>query len=165
VAVTQIAEILRVLDRNRVDFVVVGSAAAVLLGAGYSTEGLDIVPSLSDENLERLLAALAEIDATYLDVAGREIRPDLARLRANRLNLLKTRFGRLDVLRSIEPDRDFEQLAQRAAALEVEGLSVRTVDLETLIDAKERADRPKDRLHLIYLRETLRLSRLKSGGA
>ena len=160
---TQAAEILRLLDRFGVEFVLVGSSAAILHGAGYSTEDVDIVPRFSPENLERLVAALNDLEARYVDFAGRVIRPDERRLRENRLNLLRTRLGRLDILKSIEPDRRYEELLERSVLLDVEEFAVRTVELETLIEAKENANRDKDRAHLLYLRETLRLSRLKDG--
>lgn len=162
-ATVQIAEILAVLDRHGVEYVVVGSGAAILHGAGYTSEDLDVVVALSDENLERLVAALTELDARFYDFAGRTIRPDATRLRENRINMLLTRLGRFDVLRSIEPGRDYEKLLERSEVLEVEGLQVRTVDLETLIEAKQIANRDKDKLHLLFLRETLRLKRLKEG--
>jgi predicted nucleotidyltransferase len=158
---TQIAELLRALHRARVEYVVVGSAAAILHGAGYTTEDLDVVVNYSEENLARLLDLLDDLDAVYLDLAQRTIRPDAERLRTNRLNLLRTRHGRLDVLRAIEPERTYPELLSRSTILEVEGLPIRTVNLETLIESKEHADRDKDRLHLVYLRETLRLRRLK----
>lgn len=164
-ATVQIAEILAVLDRHRVEYVVVGSGAAILHGAGYTSEDLDVVVAFSDENLERLVAALAELDARFYDLAGRTIRPDAVRLRENRINMLLTRLGRFDILRFIEPNRDYGQLLERSEVLEVEGLQVRTVDLETLIEAKQIANRDKDKLHLLFLRETLRLKRLKEGGA
>ena len=164
-ATTQIAEILRVLNRFGVEFVVVGSGAAILHGAGYTTDDLDVVVSFSEKNVARLLAALHDLDAVYLDFANRKIRPDEARLRANRLNLLKTRLGRFDVLRAIEPGRDYDDLVAHSSVLEVEGMPIRTVDLEALIEAKEIAGREKDRLHLLFLRETLRLRNLKGSGS
>ena len=165
VATTQVAELLRLLDRFGVEFVLVGSGAAILLGAGYTTDDVDIVPSFSEANLVRLVAALTDLDAQYFDAAGRIFRPDEGRLRENRLNLLETRLGRLDVLKSIEPGRRYEELLDRSTLLEVEGIAVRTVDLETLIEAKAIANRDKDRIHLLYLRETLRLSRLKDSAS
>jgi len=165
VATVRIAEIFAVLDRHRVGYVVVGSVAAILHGAGYTTEDLDVVVDFSDENLDRLAGALTELDARFYDLAGRTIRPDAHRLRANRMNLLVTRLGRLDILRAIGPERDYDQLLERSELLEVEGLRVRTVDLETLIEAKQIANRDKDKLHLLFLRETLRLKRLKEGGS
>jgi predicted nucleotidyltransferase len=165
VATTQFAEILRVLDRHGVNFVVVGSTAGVLAGAGYTTKDVDVVVEYSEANLARLVDALVDLDARYQDFVGRTIRPDANRLRANRLNILITRLGQLDILRKIEPNRDYGELLGRSEVLDVEGMQVRTVDLETLIEAKQIANRDKDKLHLLFLRETLRLRRLKEGGS
>lgn len=51
------------LERHRVSYVVVGAFARVVHGTGEVTNGLDIVPSLRDENLRRLTRAFDELDA------------------------------------------------------------------------------------------------------
>lgn len=60
---TKIAELLRLLMRHRVDFIVVGGVAAVAQGAPVNTFDLDLVHSRAPENIERLLGALRERDA------------------------------------------------------------------------------------------------------
>lgn len=157
----QFAEILRTLVAHGVEFVLVGGGAAVLAGAWQATDDLDVVPRMSPENHLRLLEALQEMDATYLDLAGRTIRPDLGKLSSFRLHLLRTRLGRLDVIRAIREDLDYERLVGRSIEYEVGEIVVRAIDLETLIEAKELANRDKDRGHLPVLREALRLQRLK----
>lgn len=157
---TRFAELLGALSEHGVAFVLVGGGAAVLAGAWQSTEDLDIVPDLSEENLERLLVALTGLEAVYLDPSGREIRPDLVKLRTFRLSLLRTRLGRLDILHSIGNGLGFAELAARAVDYDLGPVQVRAADLETLIAAKEAAGRDKDRAHLPVLRETLRLQRL-----
>lgn len=164
-APTRFAELLAALAVRHVDYILVGGAAAVLAGAWLATEDLDIVPDLAPANLERLLAALADLDAVYFDPAGREIRPDLDKLRSFRLSLLRTRLGRLDVLREIGSGLDYAALAARAVDYDLGGVRVRAADLETQIAAKEAAGRDKDRAHLPILREALRLARLKDRGA
>lgn len=151
------AELLAVLADHGVEFVVVGGTAAVLAGVWYATDDLDIVPDYEHGNLERLLAALAAVDGRHDDPAGRSILPDLDRLRSSRLSLFVTRLGRLDVLRAIGHDRRYADLLTRSALLDLDGLAVRSADLEALIEAKEVAGRPKDREHLLLLREALRL--------
>lgn len=51
------------LDRERVSYVVVGGLARVVHGSAETTDGLDIVPSLREENLRRLARALDELEA------------------------------------------------------------------------------------------------------
>lgn len=158
----QFAELLGVLALHGVEFVLVGGMAAVLAGAWQSTDDLDIVLATSSENHERTLRALADLDATYIDFAGRTIRPDLEKLRTFRLHLLRTRLGRLDLLREVGQGLTFERLVERSVEYEIGALTVRAIDLETLIQTKEIANRDKDRAHLLILRETQRLSRLKN---
>jgi hypothetical protein len=160
-APTRFAELLAALAERNVDFVLVGGGAAVLAGAWLATEDLDIVPDFAEANLERLLAALDDLAAVYLDPAGREIRPDLDKLRSFHLSLLRTRLGRLDVLREVGSGLDYAALAARAVDYDLGAVRVRAADLETLIAAKEVAGREKDRAHLPILREALRLARLK----
>lgn len=54
-------EILRVLTRNEVEFIVVGGVAAILQGSPLTTEDVDIVYLPSEENNTRLAKALGEL--------------------------------------------------------------------------------------------------------
>ena len=147
--------ILEVLYRHRVDFIVVGGVAAILEGAPVSTFDLDIVHRPSEENLSRLLAALNEINAIYKDPAGRTISPDLERLRTFKLHLLSTDLGPLDILSRIGDGMTWEDLKNRSRQHDLEEFEVRAIDLDTLIETKAHANRPKDQIALIYLREIL----------
>ncbi len=93
-------DILTLLTRHEVEFIVVGGVAAILEGAPVSTFDLDVVYRRSDENNARLAAALHEINARYKDLAGRYIVPDEGKLATIDVNLLKTDLGDLDVLMS-----------------------------------------------------------------
>jgi hypothetical protein len=150
-------ELLRLLARHRVDFVVVGAAAAVLEGAPLTTFDLDVVIDPRSANRSRLLGALDEVEAVYYDPAGREIRPTKERLESNRTNLFETRLGRLDVMRKIGREAGWEDLLPRSHAVALGELVIRVLDLEAVIETKEAAGRDKDRAALPLLRETLRL--------
>jgi hypothetical protein len=58
--------ILAVLERNYVNYVLIGGLARVIRGADEVTRGVDISPSFARENLDRLVTALAELDARRL---------------------------------------------------------------------------------------------------
>jgi hypothetical protein len=58
---------LGALERQRVNFIVVGALARIIQGTGELTRGLDIVPSMKPENLRRLNAALRDLDARRAD--------------------------------------------------------------------------------------------------
>ena len=59
--------ILAALDRRRVAYVVIGSFARVVRGAEELPDGLDVVPSLQERNLERLEEALVDLEARGVD--------------------------------------------------------------------------------------------------
>src|SRR5688572_27384868 len=103
-------DLLRALDRNGVEFVVVGGVAAILEGVPMYTVDLDVVYQVEPANVERLLAALVELEAIYRDPAGRTIKPDLEGLATNRMNLMDSRSGHLDAMREIAPGWRFEDL-------------------------------------------------------
>lgn len=151
----RLLDILRVLSRHQVNFILVGGVAAVLEGAPVSTFDLDIVPAPEQENQERLLAALRQLNARYLDPAGRHIPPDEAKLATLRMHQLVTDAGPLDVLTTIGNGLTYADLAPRTRDYEVEELRVRCLSLDAIIESKEQADREKDRAVLPVLRRTL----------
>lgn len=152
-------EILRVLRKHDAQFLVVGGVAGSLAGSPLSTTDLDLV-YLSDElNNRRLAAGLREIHAIYKDPAGRLIEPTAERLGMYRVNLLRTDLGDLDLLRSIGHDLDYQQLVHRCIGYQIDELQVRAIDLATLIEAKEVANRPKDLYALPFLKRLLDLQK------
>lgn len=151
----QFDEALRILARNEVEFVVVGGIAAILQGSPLSTQDVDVVYRCSEENNIRLAAALQELEAHYFDPAGRHIEPNISRLNSMRMHLLKTKCGRLDVLRTIGEDLAYHDLVARSHVLDIAEFRVRVLDLETIIETKQYADRPKDQYQLLFLRQLL----------
>jgi len=157
---TRFFQLLEVLVRHEVEFLIVGGVAAILEGAPILTLDLNILHRSTDDNIERLLRALEEVHAHYRDPADRLILPDATRLRTNRFNLLLTDLGLLDVVGNLGEGFAYENLVQRTHAFELAKLRVRAVDLPTMIELKELANREKDRAALPILRRTLEL---KSG--
>lgn len=149
------SELLRALGRARVEHIVVGGVAAILEGAPITTLDLDIVCRRDEDNLLRLVDLLDSLDARYRDPAGREIRPTLDRLAGNKVNLLETRLGPLDVMQSIGTGWEWSDLLERSHVLRVGELDLRVLKLAAVIESKELADREKDRAMLPVLRRTL----------
>jgi hypothetical protein len=156
-------EILKVLSRHQVEHILVGGMAAILEGAPISTFDLDIVFLPTDENREHLLAALQELEARYLDPAGRHIVPDADKLASFRLHQLITSLGPLDVLATIGNGLSYADLIGDTRISKVGEISVRILGLETIIRSKEQANRDKDRATLPVLRRTLQLRKEGEG--
>jgi len=157
-------EALSVLVRHEVEFIVVGGIAAILQGSPLTTEDVDVVYRGASENLRRLAAALVELDSSYVDPAGRTIRPDVERLASLRVHLLNTRCGRVDLMRTVGDDQAYEQLIGRTRQLEVGEARIHVLELAAVIETKEQADRPKDRFQLPYLRQLLAEIRRRDEG-
>lgn len=149
-------QILRTLHDRGVDFIIVGGVSGVLHGAPYTTQDIDVVHSRTPENVERVLAALAELDALYRDIAGRKLRPNATHLVTPGHQLLDTRFGRLDLLGSLGDGRGYHELLDVSEEMQVAGMRLRVLKLDELIEVKRQAGRDKDKLVLSILEHTLR---------
>jgi hypothetical protein len=150
-------EILKILTRHCVDFIVVGGVSAVLHGAPVTTFDLDVVHARNRENIARLLSALEELEAVYRVQPEQQLRPGESHLASPGHQLLLTRFGPLDVLGMIGKSRTWEDLRPHTRTMEIEpGAEVRVLDLETLIAVKEELGFPKDAAMLPVLRQTLK---------
>ncbi len=152
-------DLLQVLSRHQVEFIVVGGVAAILEGAPVSTFDLDIMHRQTEDNHERLLAALLELEARYRDPIGRHIVPDADKMERLRLHRLLTSAGPLDVLTEIAPGKAWADLEDETVVYDVAGTRIRTLNLEAVISSKEHANRDKDRAVLPVLRRTLELKK------
>ncbi len=158
------SELFAILGRlcaAEIRFVVVGGIAGILQGASLTTSDLDVVYSLDTENLERLVTVLDEIKAHYRDPAGRYIVPDAGRLERERFNLLLTDLGALDLIQKVGGSLGYQELLLRSQPFDIEGLKVRAIDLETLIETKRFANRPKDLFAVLELQRLLEIRRQK----
>ena len=158
VAAPRFKDALEILAKHGVELVVVGGVAAVLNGAPVATFDLDVVHARSRENLDRLVAALNELEARYRDPGGRDLRPGTTALAGDGHHLLLTRCGPVNVLGQIGHGRRYEDLLPDAVEVRVGGIPVRVLGLSALIRTKEEAGRDKDLAVLGILRQTLRES-------
>jgi predicted nucleotidyltransferase len=152
-------DILRILTKHEVKFIVVGGVSAVLQGAPLMTFDVDVVHSRDPQNIDRLLAALTSLDAFYRLGAARRLRPGPSHLSSPGHQLLATQLGPLDLLGTVGEDRDYNSLLPHTLEVELEEVRVRVLNLETLIQLKEQAGRDKDLAVLPVLRQTLEQSR------
>ena len=151
--------LLEALSSAEIDFIVVGGLSAVLHGAPVTTVDLDIVPRREPKNAERLQALLESLDAWIVEPMKRQLRTRVTDfLGRGQLNL-STRFGPLDVLCQLHDGRGFDELVEHSVLIEDEGLTVRILDLRTLIEVKASTGRAKDRLTVPVL-----IAMLERGG-
>ena len=147
--------ILETLTHAEVDFVVIGMLAATLQGSPLRTDDLDVCPSSSPENLERLAKALTELEAREWEPRKGELVDRVwssELLKADRLWILRTKHGPLDLLFRPNPTAGYVELREGAVTIPIDDLEVPVASLDDVIRMKEAANRDKDLAQLPTLR-------------
>ena len=153
---TSLAAILRTLTAHRVEFIVVGGVSAVLQGAPLTTFDIDVVHSRAPENLPRLLAALAELNAHSRAQPERRLKPAKSHLETGGHQLLMTRYGPLDLLGEIGSGHGYDDLLRDVVDFELApGFRVHVLGLGRLIEVKRETAGEKDLAVLPVLQRTL----------
>jgi hypothetical protein len=147
--------ILELLEQHDVAYVVVGGVAAVLQGAPVTTFDIDTLVKVDAENADRLLAALAALQARYREHT-QEIRPTRDDILAGGHLLLMTNSGPLDVLGFIGRGKRYDDVAKDVTTIDVGGLQIRVLNLRALIEDKRVLGREKDQVMLRLLETVLR---------
>lgn len=147
--------ILEVLNKHQVEYIVVGGVAAVIHGAPITTFDLDTLVRLDQENAERLLQALSELEARYREHQTL-LKPTLHDILAGGHMLLMTRAGPLDVLGFIGDGQRYEDLKSSSSEVGMNFGTLRVLKLEELIRQKKALGRSKDRAVADLLEEVLR---------
>jgi hypothetical protein len=126
--------IFAALERERVSYVIVGGFARIVHGSAETSDGLDLVPSLREENLRRLGRVLEELEAPQRDLAKRLAgsEPVRAQTNAGELRIVPEPWGTrgYDDLRI----RAFRENLGRGARPQVASL----VDCVRMLEASER---------------------------
>lgn len=154
-APTDVQAVLALLARHGVDDIIVGMVSAVLQGAPATTFDLDVVYDRAPDNVDRVLAALNELDAFLRIQNGQKLRVDGTHLRSAGHKLLRTRYGRLDLLGAIGDGEGYRELLPQTVMFDIDDLSLRVLRLDKYIALKESLGRPKDLAVLPLLRAVL----------
>ena len=158
-------KIVQTLGRHGVAYVLIGALAARLHGFPRLTADADITPARDAANLDKLAAALRELDArVYTETVPEGLSFDCSGTSLARAELwnLVTSAGRLDLAFVPSGTDGFDDLARGAVRFDVFGVELLVADLPDIIRSKEAADRPQDRQDVLVLREMLR--RRDAGG-
>jgi hypothetical protein len=157
--------LLAALTAREVEFVIVGGYAVAAHGFVRATKDIDICPDPSDDNLRRLAAAIAALEATPIGLEEFEgecdLKPDLEGLRMGGNWMLMTKHGRLDVMQTFnlegagEGEGGYSDLAAHAVERIFLGHRVRFCSYDDLLRMKRAAGRAQDKVDV----ETLKAAR------
>ncbi len=153
--------LLEHLTGNGVEYVVIGGIAASLHGSERNTFDLDITPDQDPPNLDRLGAALIEIEARLRDIdEDIPFVPDGRSLAGIEILTLSTALGPLDILTRPHGSPPYSTLRRRATRMDIDAPApVLIASLDDLIAMKLESDRAKDREDVERLEALARLSR------
>jgi len=163
----QAAELVQILDRHGVRYVVVGGLAATVHGATRVTFDIDLVPEWTDDNLDRLASALRDAGAELQAPDSRAsiaFPIDARSLRQFEVSTWRTPLGDLDVIIGTPTATRgvlarYDALESRAIEREAFGVTILVADLDDIIESKQALGRESD---LVALPELHRL-RARSG--
>jgi predicted nucleotidyltransferase len=143
-------DLLRVLEKHKVQYLIIGGYAVGLHGEPRATKDLDILVNPTRKNAKALLAALTEFGAPVSDLTVKDLStPGL--LYVFGINPL-----RVDILNRIKGVK-IESLLKRAELLDLSGIEVPLVSLPDLIKLKKIAGRAQDRADVAKLKRVLAL--------
>ena len=140
-----LTDILGLLVKHHVDFVVVGGYAVAAYGSSLVTQDVDICCDFSSENLMRLQEALSDRNPVHRMTPKRLpliLTPEKCRGLKNLY--LDTDVGQVDCLGSVLGIGDFSVVKQHSISVEIDDFECRLIDLDTLIEAKKAMGRPRD---------------------
>jgi len=140
------AAFLRALVDERVEFMVVGLAAAALQGAPAVTQDIDLW--LADRSDPRFREALRKVGASYVPPSMNN--PPL---------LVGGGTELFDIVVNMHGLGPFEQEVKRAIRIRLGDVEIPVLPLDRIIASKRATGRPKDRAILPALEDTLRTLR------
>jgi transcriptional regulator with XRE-family HTH domain len=143
-------EVFRALNSHGVDYLIVGGVAVQAYGHVRTTQDVDVIVAPDARNLERLAAALRQLQARLkgVDASLLGIDPTNAdHLRDDANFGLATRAGGLEVwtdVAELKGARSWQEMREQAVSVEVGGQLLRFAHRDDLIRMKLAAGRERD---------------------
>ena len=148
-------DLLRALQGHNVSFVVIGAFARVVHGTRELTAGVDVTPSMREENLNRLEVALEDLDARRADGQALYVRDVQGPVME-----LETRAGELKLVPEPAGTRGFDDLRRRADGEPLgHGLRPQVASADDLARMVGALERDQDVERLLRLRRLMKLER------
>lgn len=151
------------LSAAGVRFLVIGGVAVGMYGYPSATFDLDILPDLSSDNLERLVAVLGKLGYQPMAPVDPAELKDPAKRRSwfEDKNMKVFSFVKTDTPRDVVDVMiyhpiDFEKCFARRRTVAIRGHEIGVAAAEDLLEMKNTAGREKDRMHIAALQRFLK---------
>jgi len=138
------AELLGLLNKNRVRYCIVGSYAVAFHAKPRYTKDIDILVEPSHENARKILKALNEFGFGSLNLSEKDF--------TDRENIIQLGYEpvRIDIITSIS-HLDFDEIWKNRIKGQYGKIKVNFIDLENLIKSKRISGRKQDKVDLEIL--------------
>ena len=162
-------EVFRALNKAKIDYLVCGGAAVVMLGFSRLTIDLDLVVELGKENLGKLYDVLARLGyktgapIKKSDFIDKEI---LKRLEVEKNMKVVSFYNSKDPFKVIDVGVNLpgiDKILKNKKNIKVDDLAIPTIFIEDLIKMKENLARPKDLIDAQNLKEIRKYEKQKNG--
>jgi predicted nucleotidyltransferase len=147
------------LNKERIDYVVVGGLAVNFHGIPRMTYDMDLMIALEPENITRLVSKLTgwgyrpRVPVDPRDLADEEKRRSWIlkkNMKAFTFYSGSEAIAEIDIL--IDPPISYEELRDRAVVFDIEGVSVPVVSVFHLIEMKMKSGRQQDLSDIEHLK-------------
>lgn len=157
---TSIEEILVLLARGQVEFVIIGGVASMAHGTARVTYDVDVCYRRTLDNIERLCRALADTHPA-LRGAPSDVPFKLvpASVQAGLNFTLSTDLGDLDLLGEVAGLGEYDAAQAVSETLNLYGLPMQVLTIEGLLAAKRATGREKDKEAIVELEALLELKK------
>lgn len=140
-------DLLVLLAKSDIDFVVIGGFAGVLHGSTLVTRDLDVCTVLTPENIEKLRVLFKDLHPKHRMTPQRLSFLSIPPAGQSLNNLyLETDLGIVDFITDVLGVGGFQQLSKNAETIELKGQKIKIIGIADLIKAKQSLGREKDKL-------------------
>jgi len=146
-------DLLGRLNRQKVEYVIIGGFAAILHGGTIVTEDVDICCRFTSGNLLRLQKAFSGLHPVHRITPKRlPLRLTAKNCRGLKNLYIETDWGVVDCLGEVLGIGDYAAVRKESVVVKLPFGSCRVLSLDALIKSKEAMNRPRDREAVIQLR-------------
>ena len=137
-------EILKLFNRHKVKYCIIGAFAVALYARPRYTKDIDIFIDSSPENAEKIIKALAEFGFEDLDLSEDDL--------CQKGNIIQLGYEplRVDIVTSLS-GISFDQVWKSKVGADYGGEKVYFIGLDDLIQTKKQSGRPQDKVDLDLL--------------
>ncbi len=149
---TEINNILRIIDaleKEGVDFIIIGGIAVILYGMPRTSEDLDIIIKMTEENVARIRAALSKIfddneikEITYNDLKSYAV-----------VRYISPENDIVDIISNLGEMYDYDKIDFEV--LEIDKVRLKVAAPKSLYFMKSNTYREKDIQDLAFLKELI----------